>query len=107
VLACTAVLAGHPANTHPETYPKYQVQLGRVAMLRDMVNWCIQNPVRGKPLADDDPKMKALEASIYAQQGRAAGLRQALTGCRRGHSERACFQSRGTPSAVGARPQFF
>ncbi|MDY7227825.1 c-type cytochrome [Hyalangium rubrum] len=60
----------HPdaANTHPETYPKYQVQLGRVAMLRDMINWCIQNPVRGKPLADDDPKMKAMEAYIYAKR---------------------------------------
>ena len=60
----------HPdaANTHPETYPKYQVQLGRVALLRDMINWCIQNPVRGKPLADDDPKMKALEAFIYARR---------------------------------------
>jgi cytochrome c553 len=60
----------HPnaANTHPETYPKFQVQLGRVAMLRDMINWCIENPVRAKPLADDDPKMKALEAFIYAQR---------------------------------------
>jgi thiosulfate dehydrogenase len=60
----------HPnaANTHPETYPKYQVQLGRVAMLRDMINWCIENPVRGRPLADDDPKLKAMEAFIYAQR---------------------------------------
>jgi hypothetical protein len=60
----------HPnaANTHPETYPKYQVQLGRVAMLRDMINWCIENPVRGKPLPDDDPKLKAMEAYIYAQR---------------------------------------
>lgn len=60
----------HPnaANTHPETYPTYQVQLGRVAMLRDMINWCIENPVRGKPLADDDPRMKAMEAYIYAQR---------------------------------------
>jgi hypothetical protein len=60
----------HPnaANTHPETYPKYQVQLGRVAMLRDMINWCIENPVRGKPLADDDPRLKALEAYIIAQR---------------------------------------
>jgi hypothetical protein len=33
-----------------------------------MINWCIQNPVRGKPLADGDPKMKALEAFIYAQR---------------------------------------
>jgi cytochrome c len=60
----------HPdaSNTHPETYPKYQVQLGRVALLRDMINWCIENPVRGKPLADDDPKMKAMEAYIHAKR---------------------------------------
>jgi thiosulfate dehydrogenase len=60
----------HPnaANTHPETYPKYQVQLGRVALLRDMINWCIENPVRGKPLADDDPKLRSLEAYILAQR---------------------------------------
>ncbi|MCP3059215.1 cytochrome C [Myxococcus sp. K38C18041901] len=60
----------HPdaSNTHPETYPKYQVQLGRVALLRDMINWCIENPVRGKPLADGDPRMRAMEAYIYAQR---------------------------------------
>jgi thiosulfate dehydrogenase len=60
----------HPnaANTHPETYPKFQVQLGRVALLRDMINWCIEHPVRGTPLAPDDPKMRALEAYIYAQR---------------------------------------
>jgi thiosulfate dehydrogenase len=60
----------HPdaSNTHPETYPKYQVQLGRVALLRDMINWCIENPVRGKPLPDGDVKMKALEAYIIAQR---------------------------------------
>jgi thiosulfate dehydrogenase len=60
----------HPnaANTHPETYPKYQVQLGRVALVRDMINWCIENPVRGKPLPDDDGRLRALEAYIYAQR---------------------------------------
>ena len=58
----------HAANTHPETYPKFQVQLGRVALLRDMINWCIQHPVRGQPLASDDPKMRALEAYIIAQR---------------------------------------
>jgi thiosulfate dehydrogenase len=60
----------HPnaANTHPETYPKFQVQLGKVALLRDMINWCIENPVRGKPLADDDPKLRAMEAYILAQR---------------------------------------
>jgi thiosulfate dehydrogenase len=58
----------HAANTHPETYPKYQAQLGRVALLRDMINWCIEHPVRGKPLASDDPKMRALESYILAQR---------------------------------------
>ncbi len=60
----------HPdgANTHPETYPKYQVQFQRVALLRDMINWCIENPVRGQPLHDDDPRLKALEAYILAQR---------------------------------------
>ncbi|HZP40202.1 MAG TPA: hypothetical protein VFD84_01680 [Candidatus Binatia bacterium] len=60
----------HPnaANTHPETYPKYQVQLGRTALLRDMINWCIEHPVRGPKLADDDPRMRALEAYILAQR---------------------------------------
>ena len=60
----------HPdaSNTHPETYPKFQVQLGRVVLLRDMINWCIEHPVRGKVLAADDPKMRALEAYIYAQR---------------------------------------
>jgi thiosulfate dehydrogenase len=58
----------HAANTHPETYPKYQVQLGRVALLRDMINWCIQHPVRGTPFAADDPKMRSLEAYILAQR---------------------------------------
>ncbi len=58
----------HAANTHPETYPKFQVQLGRVALLRDMINWCIEHPVRGKALASDDPRMRALEAYILAQR---------------------------------------
>jgi thiosulfate dehydrogenase len=60
----------HPnaANTHPETYPKFQVQLGRVALLRDMINWCLENPVKGKPLRDDDDRLRALEAYILAQR---------------------------------------
>jgi len=58
----------HASNTHPETYPKFQSQLGRVALLRDMINWCIEQPVRGKPLEPDDPKMRALEAYIMAQR---------------------------------------
>jgi thiosulfate dehydrogenase len=54
----------HPnaANTHPETYPKFQQQLGGVVAFRDMINWCIQNPLEGETLALDDDRMIALEA---------------------------------------------
>jgi thiosulfate dehydrogenase len=60
----------HPnaSNTHPETYPKFQTQLKKVALLRDMVNWCIINPLEGPELAENDPKMKALEAYILSER---------------------------------------
>jgi len=58
----------HAANTHPETYPKFQVQMGRVALLRDMINWCVEQPVRGTRFEPDDERMRALEAYIYAQR---------------------------------------
>ena len=56
----------HPnaSNTHPETYPKFQKQIGSVSTLRDMINWCIENPLEGEPMELDDPKMIALEAYI-------------------------------------------
>jgi thiosulfate dehydrogenase len=58
----------HPngSNTHPETYPKYQVQLKKGALLRDMINWCIQNPEKGKPLPEDDARLRAVEAYILS-----------------------------------------
>lgn len=62
----------HPnaANTHPETYPKFQQQLGKVIGLRDMINWCLQHPLEGKALALNDSKMVALEAYItYERRG--------------------------------------
>ena len=60
----------HPnaANTHPETYPKFQKQLGRVIALREMINWCLQQPLEGKPLALDAPDMIALEAYILHER---------------------------------------
>jgi thiosulfate dehydrogenase len=62
----------HPngANTHPETYPKFQKQLGRVAPMWEMINWCIRNPLEGENLAADDPRMIALQAYItYERRG--------------------------------------
>jgi thiosulfate dehydrogenase len=60
----------HPdaSNTHPETYPKFQVQMGRVVLLRDMINWCIEQAIRGETFGADDPRMRALEAYILAQR---------------------------------------
>jgi cytochrome c len=60
----------HPnaANTHPETYPKFQQQLGRVVALRDMINWCIMNPLEGEPLSLDDPNMVALESYVHYER---------------------------------------
>jgi thiosulfate dehydrogenase len=60
----------HPdaSNTHPETYPKFQTQLKKVALLRDMVNWCIENPLEGPKLSGDDPRMGALEAYILSKR---------------------------------------
>lgn len=56
----------HPngANNHPETYPKFQKQIGKVVALRDMINWCLKNPLKGVEMAADDPKMVAMEAYI-------------------------------------------
>jgi len=56
----------HPnaADTHPETYPKFQQQLGKVIALREMINWCLQNPLEGTPLKLDDPDLVAIEAYI-------------------------------------------
>lgn len=60
----------HPdgEGTHAETYPKYQVQLGRAALLRDMANWCLENPCRAEPMSGDDARMRALEAYMQAQR---------------------------------------
>jgi hypothetical protein len=58
----------HPdgSNTHPETYPKFQMQIKKVVLLRDMINWCIENPLKGKPLPENDPRLRAVEAYILS-----------------------------------------
>jgi thiosulfate dehydrogenase len=60
----------HPnaSNTHPETYPKFQTQIKKVVAVREMINWCIENPMKGKPLALDDPRLLAVESYIAAQR---------------------------------------
>ena len=60
----------HPnaTNTHPETYPKFQKQLGKVATMSEMINWCIANPLEGKKMALDDPRMTAIIAYITEER---------------------------------------
>jgi len=60
----------HPnaSNIHPETYPKFQQQLGKVAVLGEMINWCIMNPLESEPLALDDPDMVDLQAYIHYER---------------------------------------
>lgn len=60
----------HPngANTHPETYPKFQKQIGKVIYINEMVNWCIKNPLEGKPLALDSKEMTAILSYMYKER---------------------------------------
>jgi thiosulfate dehydrogenase len=60
----------HPngANTHPETYPKFQQQLGRVVVMGEMINWCIMNPLESEALALDDSSLVALQAYIHHER---------------------------------------
>jgi thiosulfate dehydrogenase len=57
----------HPfaSDTHPHEFPKFQEQIQDFGTLRDMINWCIENPNEGEKLNVDSPAMKALETYIY------------------------------------------
>lgn len=57
----------HPmaADTHPHSFPKFQVSMAEFATLRDMTNWCIEKPMAGVRIDTDSDAMKALEAYMY------------------------------------------
>jgi thiosulfate dehydrogenase len=57
----------HPmtADTHPQSFPKFQAQMGKFATLRDMINWCIEKPNQGEKIDLESDAMKDLEAYIY------------------------------------------
>jgi thiosulfate dehydrogenase len=62
----------HPdaAASNPTTFPKFQADLGRVAPMRDMINWCIQVPQQGTALDINGPDMVAMEAyAMYMYRG--------------------------------------
>ncbi len=62
----------HPdaAASNPQTFPKFQADLGRVIPIRDMINWCIQVPQMGQALDVNGPDMVAMEAyAFYMHRG--------------------------------------
>lgn len=62
----------HPdaAATQPESWPKYQTNLGKVGTLREMINWCIQVVQNGTGYAMDSKEMIAMEAyATYMNRG--------------------------------------
>lgn len=62
----------HPdaAASNPQTFPKYQANLGKVIPLREMINWCIMVPQMGKALDVNGEDMVAMEAyAFYMHRG--------------------------------------
>lgn len=62
----------HPdgSATQPESWPKYQTNLGKVGTLREMINWCIQVVQNGKGYPMDSKEMIAMEAyATYMNRG--------------------------------------
>ena len=58
----------HPdaAASNPQTFPKFQADLGKVIPLRDMINWCIMVPQAGTALDVNGDDMVAMEAYAFA-----------------------------------------
>jgi hypothetical protein len=45
-------------------------QIGKIIPLREMINWCLRNPLEGKPIPADDARMIAIEAYLaYERRG--------------------------------------
>ena len=62
----------HPdaAAANPQTFPKYQANLGKVIPIRDMINWCIMVPQGGAALDVNGDDMVAMEAyAMYMHRG--------------------------------------
>jgi thiosulfate dehydrogenase len=62
----------HPdgSATQPQSWPKFQTNLGKVATMREMFNWCIQVVQNGTGYALDSKEMIAMEAyATYMNRG--------------------------------------
>lgn len=62
----------HPdaSATQPESWPKFQTNLGKVGTMREMFNWCMQVVQQGKGYPLDSKEMIAMEAyATYMNRG--------------------------------------
>ena len=62
----------HPngAATHPETFPKFKQQFGRVVTVQEFINWCIVAAMRGDSQEIGSEDLTALEAyQAYESRG--------------------------------------
>ncbi len=62
----------HPdaAASNPQTFPKFQANLGKVIPIREMINWCIMVPQGGTALDVNGEDMVAMEAyAMYMYRG--------------------------------------
>jgi thiosulfate dehydrogenase len=67
--------------THPETFPKYKPQIGKVATVQEMIGWCIAIPNQGKPFNLGSKEMNALEAYMnWNNQGQIMKIGAAPSG---------------------------
>jgi cytochrome c len=58
------------AVTHPETYPKYKQQFGRVVTVQEFINWCIVVAMRGDSQEIGNDVLTALETyQAYKNRG--------------------------------------
>lgn len=56
--------------THPETYPKFKQQYGRVVTTQEFINWCLIVALRGQKQELGGEVLTALEAyQAYANRG--------------------------------------
>ncbi len=64
----------HPdgASIGPQTWPKYSLDLGKVAAMRDMINWCVMVVHAGPAMDMNGADMLAMEAyATYMSRGMA------------------------------------
>ncbi len=56
----------------PQTWPKFSLDLGKVAAMRDMINWCVMVVQQGTAMDMNGPDMLAMEAyATYMSRGMA------------------------------------